>query len=153
MEVYSHYDVSLARNCDPTGDPISMDYIFTCKLHPENHPGGALICACAKTGNGTTNLQKRMDTYLKKLGFEHEKKRDETTIPYSPEAHRALIALCCAKSSCPINSVLDDDYQREVQMLRPGTKLPSANTVQRDLINIYTHMSIYVMNYFLVRLI
>jgi len=81
------YDVSLARNCDPTGDPISMDYVFTCKLHPENHPGGALIRARAKTGDGTTNLQKGMDTCLKKLGFEREKKRDETTIPYSPDTN------------------------------------------------------------------
>ena len=130
-----------------------MDYVFTCKNHPENHLGGPLIRTRAKTGDGTTNLQKGVDICLKKLGVVCEKKHDETTIPYSPEAHRALIAVRCAKSSCPINSVLDEDYQREVQMLRPGTKLPSPHTVQRDLINIYTHMSIFVLNYFLVHFI
>jgi len=87
---------------------------------------------------------------LSKLGIEREKKSDETTIPYSPDAHRALIAICCARSSCPINSVIDEDYQREVQMLRLGTKLPLPQTVQCDLIHIYTHMSIFVINYFMV---
>jgi hypothetical protein len=39
---------------------------------------------------------------------------------------------------------------REVEMLRPGTKMPHVTTVQQDLIHIYEHASIWVMNYFLV---
>jgi hypothetical protein len=71
-------------------------------------------------------------------------------VPYTPETHRALIALRCAKHSRPINSILDDDYRTEVEMLRPGTVLPHSTTVQRDLVDIYIHMSTFVMNYFMV---
>ena len=71
---------------------------------------------------------------------------------YSPETHRALIALRYAKHSRPINSILDDDYRTEVEILCPGTTLPHSTTVQRDLINIYIHMSTFVMNYFMVKL-
>ncbi|KAF8799387.1 hypothetical protein BYT27DRAFT_7217763 [Phlegmacium glaucopus] len=71
------------------------------------------------------------------------------TIPYSEPAHRALIALRCAKNARPINSVLDDDYKLEVEMLQPGTKIPHPMTVQRDLLYIYEQASIAVKNYFL----
>ncbi|KAF8960345.1 hypothetical protein BDZ97DRAFT_1604568, partial [Flammula alnicola] len=71
-------------------------------------------------------------------------------ISYSEAAHCALIALRCAKNARPINSVLDEDYKLEVEMLRPGTKLPSPMTVQRDLLYIYEQASIAVKNYFLV---
>jgi len=76
-----------------------------------------------------------------------------TSIPYTPETHRALIALRCAKHSRPINSILDDDYRTEVEMLRPGTALPHPTTIQRDLISIYIHMSTFILNYFMVKLI
>ena len=49
-----------------------------------------------------------------------------------------------------MNEILDDDYRTEVDMLRPGTVVPHPATIQRDLINIYIHMSTFVMNYFLV---
>jgi hypothetical protein len=39
--------------------------------------------------------------------------------PYSAAAHRTLIAMWCAKNHGPFNSVLDEDYQAEVEMLRP----------------------------------
>jgi len=38
-------------------------------------------------------------------------------------------------------------------MLCPGTVVPHPTTIQQDLINIYVHMSTFVMNYFLVGLI
>ena len=68
--------------------------------------------------------------------------------PYSEAAHRALIGLRCAKSHRPFNSVLDDDYQTEVQMLRPGTKIPHPMTVSRDVNAMYFEMSKHVRNYF-----
>jgi hypothetical protein len=49
-----------------------------------------------------------------------------------------------------MNEILDDDYQTEVEMLRPGTVVPHPTTIQRDLVNIYEHMSDFVRNYFLV---
>jgi hypothetical protein len=75
------------------------------------------------------------------------------TVPYSAAGHRALIALRAAKSGRPFNSVLDEDYQDEVRMLRPGTVLPSPITVSRDINSIYLEMSCFVRNYFLVRLL
>jgi hypothetical protein len=86
---------------------------------------------------------------LRKQGCEHVKPV-QTAIPYSEAAHHALIALRCAKNARPINSVLDDDYKHEVEMLRPGTKIPHPMTVQRDLLYIYVQAAIAVKNYFLV---
>ncbi|PPQ94387.1 hypothetical protein CVT25_002715 [Psilocybe cyanescens] len=45
--------------------------------------------------------------------------------------------------------VMDKYYQQEVDMLCPGTKLPSSNTVQKDLLEIYTQVSVYICNYFM----
>jgi len=90
-----------------------------------------------------------MDICLKKQGKTTEK-AVAPVIPYSEAAHRALIALHCAKNGRPFNSVLDEDYHQEVQMLRPGTKIPHPITVQRDLLSIYAQASIAVMNYFMV---
>jgi len=70
-------------------------------------------------------------------------------ISYSEAAHCALIVLRCAKNAHPINSVLDEDYRLEVEMLRPGTKLPHPMTIQWDLLCIYDHTSIAIKDYFL----
>ncbi|EIN06123.1 hypothetical protein PUNSTDRAFT_34754, partial [Punctularia strigosozonata HHB-11173 SS5] len=56
---------------------------------------------------------------------------------YNPLRHRALIALRCSASHRSFNSVLDADYRAEVEMLRPGTTLPSPLTVSRDAKAIY----------------
>jgi hypothetical protein len=61
---------------------------------------------------------------------------DTTTVkstgqPYSAAAHHTLIAMWCAKNH--FNSVLDEDYQAEVEMLCPGTILPGPQTVSRDI--------------------
>jgi len=112
---------------------------------------GPIIRARKKGGaDGTSNLQKSADGCLRKRGIERQKNTSTDAIPYSESGHCVLIAIRCAKQSQPINSVLDEDYLQEVEMLRPGTKMPHATTVQRDLIHIYEHASIWVMNYFLV---
>ncbi len=76
-----------------------------------------------------------------------------TSVPainYTPAAHRTLIVLRCAKSHRPFNSVADEDYQAEVQMLQPGTILPHPSTVSHDIKAIYLTMSILVRQYFMV---
>ena len=147
--VYSHYDVSLVRCLDEaTQSLLSMSFKFTCKTHPENHLGPQFRQR-TRTGQGTSNLQKDVDQCLKKQGLDSRPKSD-SAIPYSEANHRALIALRCAKSARPINMVMDEDYLAEVEMLRPGTVVPSPNTVQRDLTHIYTMASVFVMNYFMV---
>jgi len=145
--VYDHYTVTLHWKYDTEGEPESLSYIFTCKTHPEHHIT-TRSCLRSKTGDGTTNLQKDVDGCLLKQGIEH--KKAGSTIPYSPAAHCALIALRCAKSGRPINFVADKDYIREVQMLHPGTIPPHPSTVQCDLLAIYEQTSIVVKNYFAV---
>jgi len=86
---------------------------------------------------------------LLKQGKEVQKP-GSSAILYSPAAHRALIALCCAKSGRPINFVTDEDYIQEVQMLRPNTIFPHPSTVQQDLLEIYNQASIAVKTYFAV---
>jgi len=151
-KVYDHYGVTLKRNVDElTGEPESMDFVFTCKSHPEFHPGPR-VRGRSKTGDGTTNLRTDVDVCLKKQGIEAPKASSSyvKVPPYSEKVHCALIATRCAKHARPINTVLDDDYLAEVEMLRPGTKVPHLSTVQRDLMNIYECTSTYVCNYFAV---
>ena len=125
-----------------------MSFKFTCKTHPENQVGPQ-FCRCTRTGQGTSNLQKDVDQCLKKQGLDSHPKSD-SAIPYSEANHCALIALHCAKSAHPINMVTDEDYLAEIEMLCPGTVVPSPNTVQWDLTHIYTMASVFVMNYFMV---
>ena len=72
---------------------------------------------------------------------------------HTVKKYHAFTALCWAKHARPMNEILDDDYRAEVDMLCPGTVVPHPTTILWDLINIYVHMSTFVMNYFLVGVI
>jgi hypothetical protein len=149
--VYSHYNVTLRRDVDDDNEesPLAMFFVFTCKTDPAQHKPH--FRPREKTSEGTANL---------KLGAEKCNERnglvgaalvldDRSTAPaYSVAAHRALIALRCAKNHRPFNSILDEDYQMEVQMLRPGTILPHPITVSRDIRTIYVEMAKKVRDYF-----
>jgi hypothetical protein len=142
--VYDHYDVSLIRECAEDGSPSHIDFIFTCKMYPTTH---SHTRARSKTSGGTSNLQLGVAQCNKRHGISGTQV-SQSGPPYSEAAHRALIALRCAKHHRPFNSVLDDDYQTEVQMLRPGTKIPHPMTVSRDVNAMYFEMSKHVRNYF-----
>lgn len=76
---------------------------------------------------------------------------DAVTAPvYSPAAHRVLLALRCAKSLRPFNSIADVEYQLEVAMLRPNTIIPNPITISRDIKQIYIELSHHVKDYFAV---
>jgi hypothetical protein len=138
--------------CDPfSGEPQKIEFVFTCKTHPKNHQQ-PLCCDWSKTGDGTTKFLKDVKACEEKQGV-YQSQPASASIPYTPETHRALIVLHCAKYSRPINFILDDDYQAEVEMLHPGTVLPHQTTSQHDLVNIYLGMSTFVMNYFAVNFI
>lgn len=104
-----------------------------------------------KTSDGTTKFLKDVRKCEEKQGISQPPAT--SSIPYSADNHRALIALRCAKHARPINEILDDNYRAEVDMLRPGTVVPHPTTIQRDLISIYIHMSTFVMSYFAVGLL
>jgi hypothetical protein len=123
--------------------------VFTCKTHPADHKPH--FRPRNKTGEGTSNLQSAITQCFERWGGNRPgdaKVAQAAVIPYTEAAHRALIALRCAKNHRPFNSVLDEDYQAEVNMLRPGTKLPHPTTVSRDIQAIYLDMSMHVRNYF-----
>lgn len=69
-------------------------------------------------------------------------------LSYSHSGHRALIAARCASSRRPFNSVTDPYYIQEVEMLRPGTKLPTPRTVSRDVNTMYKFGAEVVRDYF-----
>ncbi|KAF9046160.1 hypothetical protein BJ165DRAFT_1583618, partial [Panaeolus papilionaceus] len=141
--VYDHYSITIRRN-EQNG---SIDFIFTCATHPENHPS-LIIRPRKNTSHGTSNLRKQAVVCDKKQGKETSKKISTAPIKYSEGAHRVLIALRCAKYGRPFNMVSDEEYLLEVQMLRPETKVPLPITVQRDLIHIYEHASTHIRSYF-----
>ncbi|KAF8239995.1 hypothetical protein L208DRAFT_1235428 [Tricholoma matsutake] len=102
------------------------------------------------SGHGTKNLQDGVKPCDKRLGVVSGDAPQRTGAPYSPAGHHTMIAMCCAKNHRPFNSVLDEDYQAEVEMLQPGTILPSPQTVSCDIKVIYAEMSKNVRNYFMV---
>ncbi|KAG1852674.1 hypothetical protein F4604DRAFT_1515386, partial [Suillus subluteus] len=67
---------------------------------------------------------------------------------YTPQAHRALIAMRCAVNKRPFHSVADQLYIEEVKLLRPDVKAPSPRTVSRDINTIYCEASKNVKIYF-----
>jgi hypothetical protein len=143
-EVYDHYDVSLNCESAEDGSPHHIDFIFTCKLYPTTH---SHTCACSKTSGRTSNLQLGVSQRNKHHGISGTQVL-QSGLPYSEAAYHALIALHCAKHHRLFNSVLDDDYQTEVQMLQPGTKIPHPVTVSWDVNAMYFKMSKHVWNYF-----
>ncbi|EGN92942.1 hypothetical protein SERLA73DRAFT_28424, partial [Serpula lacrymans var. lacrymans S7.3] len=56
-------------------------------------------------------------------------------------AYCAIIAMWCAVSRRPFNSVMDPHYLAEVELLRPGTILPSPCIVSHDIQAIYAIIS------------
>jgi hypothetical protein len=71
-----------------------------------------------------------------------------TELQYSEAAHRAVIALRCATSHRPFNVVNDKYYKVEVELLRPGTKIPAPRTVSEDINHLYLELSKTVQDYF-----
>ncbi|EJC97721.1 uncharacterized protein FOMMEDRAFT_69689, partial [Fomitiporia mediterranea MF3/22] len=72
----------------------------------------------------------------------------DTVLPYSKAMHWTLIVLRCARYNQPFNFVKDRFYALEVNMLCPGTSLPSPDTVSNDIKSLYQGLSIQVCNYF-----
>jgi hypothetical protein len=147
--VYDHFDITLHCEMDVMGRPKMLSFVFSCKVDPAHHP--ANIHARMSTGHGTKNIQDGVKACDKHVGTVTDTTTVESTgWPYSAAAHRTLIAMRCAKNHRPFNSVLDEDYQAEVEMLHPGTILPGPQTVSCDIKSIYAEMSKNVWNYFMV---
>jgi hypothetical protein len=128
-----------------------MVFVFTCKSDPTQHKPHHR--PCKKTSEGTANLKLGAEKCDEQNGvvavaMEPDGNGVASALTYSVAAHRTLISLHCAKNQWPFNSILDDDYQMEVQMLRPGTVLPHLATVSHDIHTIYIKMAKRFCDYF-----
>ncbi|KAF8593292.1 hypothetical protein BDV93DRAFT_461514, partial [Ceratobasidium sp. AG-I] len=105
-----------------------------------------------KTGNGTQNLLSSAKTCDSRWGVPTEASSlNNYFSTYSVAKHRTLIAIRCAQSKRSFNSIADDLYRQEVELLRPGTSLPSPQTVSRDMQVIYSTAAAGVKEYFQVQ--
>jgi hypothetical protein len=151
---YDHYNVEVERHVDSHGQPHQIFYKFICRFDPLTH--GKHLRARMATGHGTQNLKRGADTCNKRRGVTDgssshagaQQTLSRTVSTYTPSRHRALIAMRCAASKRPFQSVEDAYYLEEVEMLRPGTVVPSRSTVSRDINAIFRQGSVHVKDYF-----
>ncbi|KAJ6619309.1 hypothetical protein B0H10DRAFT_1793890 [Mycena sp. CBHHK59/15] len=105
---------------------------------------------------GTSNLTKGIKQCEAKRGVSGDSNKNaqqdlhRSVSSYTPARHRALIALRCTSSHRPFNSILDPFYLEEIRLLRPGTKVPSPQTVSRDVRLLYKEGAKAVKEYFAV---
>ncbi|KAL1739613.1 hypothetical protein HDZ31DRAFT_1593, partial [Schizophyllum fasciatum] len=98
-----------------------------------------------KTKDGTNQLLRTAKDCDKQRGVVVA--RPLSSISYSYIAHRTLIALRCVMNHRPFESVRDPFYAQEIEMLRPGTKLPSPKTVSRDVKRLYEGLAVHFQSY------
>ncbi|KAG2361168.1 hypothetical protein BDR07DRAFT_1193032, partial [Suillus spraguei] len=111
-----------------------------------------------QNGQETKNLQRGATECEKRRGIEAgslnavgaQQTIENSVSSYTQAAHRALIALHCAVSKRPFNSVTDPHYIAEVRLLHPGVIIPNPRTVACDVSVIYLEGSKHVKVYFLV---
>ncbi|KAF9792012.1 hypothetical protein BJ322DRAFT_980034, partial [Thelephora terrestris] len=103
------------------------------------------------TSQGTSNLERSRRKCMQQRGANENPIPDVPQPPpltYSQPKHHALIAARCASSKRSFNSVADPYYIQEVEMLCPGTKIPSPATVSRDINMMYKFGAEVVHKYF-----
>jgi hypothetical protein len=152
--VYNHYQISLERQYSGIRQdkPGTLTFVFTCRHDPATHKPhrrkrmqssqgtgnlgkGEKDCNARRGVNGDTNKNAQQDLF-------------GSVSRYTPARHRALIALRCASSHRPFNSVADPYYLEEVELLRAGTKVPAPITVSRDVQILYREGAKKVKEYF-----
>jgi hypothetical protein len=144
--VYEHYDVSVER--DNSSQQIT--YVFKCKYSEETHETHRRLWT--KTGNGTTDMQKSVTECDATHGVTATSLTSSMGT-YTPGTHHVIIAMKSATSNRPFNAVRDKYYRMEVEMLRPGTKIPHVTTVSLDIKLLYVELSKTVCDYFKVSVV
>ncbi|KAJ7772032.1 hypothetical protein DFH07DRAFT_879090, partial [Mycena maculata] len=152
--VYDHYSISLERAFSgPQQDqPGVLTFIFTCRHDPLTHT--VQRRKRMQSSQGTGNLGKTNLKCDKRRGVEGDTNKGaqqdlhRSISNYTPARHRALIALRCASSHRPFHAIRDPFYLEEIELLRPGTSVPSPATVSRDVQTLYLEGSQMVKDYF-----
>jgi hypothetical protein len=139
--------VSLIRVYQPDGKtPRLLRFQFSCRYGDIKH---VKIRNRMKTSDGTNRLLRTAIKCDEDHGVISSSSSSNIvkSFTYSPTAHRTMIALRATSNHRPMNSVTDAWYHQEVQMLRPGTPIPSPATVSNDIKNLYKHGSQFVAKY------
>ena len=143
---YCHCNIHLERQYNAQGVPSRLLFQFVCKhnrpLHLPQYQDQS------KTGNRTQNLLSSAKTCDSCWGAPTEASSlNNYFSSYSVAKHCTLIAIQCAQYKRSFNSVADDLYRQEVELLRPGTSLPLPKTVSRDVQVIYASAATGVKEY------
>ncbi|CAE6455658.1 unnamed protein product, partial [Rhizoctonia solani] len=148
---YGHYEVSLEQRFDHDGNFIKLVFVFHCKhKEPKHDP---VMRDRLRTGDGTRNLLSTARACDNRRGVPSGV--DPTgrvsiigsDLEFSEALHVALLAIECARDHRPFSSVTSDLRQAEVQLLRPGTQLPTAATISNYVRRIYIGASVDVAEY------
>ena len=145
--VYDHYNTSLERHLDALGHPMRLVVRFECKYREPSH--SPLLRDRLRTGDGTQNLLVSARACEQRRGVttDHSPSNPTNGLEYSPAAHRAILAIRCARDRRSFDSVVDDLHRQEVELLHPGTRLPCSVTVSNDVRHIYEDASDAVARY------
>lgn len=135
---------------------MKLSHVFTCKVDPINHT--AHTRDRLKSATGTKNLDRGVTACNKRRSVKEDgsatigsqQSLHQAVSKYTPHRHRAIIAMRCARSNRPFEFVNDEFYAHEVELLRPGTKIPDPRTVSRDVNKLYNELSKNVKTYFAV---
>jgi hypothetical protein len=144
--VYDHYKVELHRVVATR----MLYHRFVCKYGDRYHT--PIDQPRMKTSNGTTNLGRSAHNCDVRRGVvDAQSIKDSPEVgPYSEACHCTVIALRCASSSRAAQLVTDKWYRKEVELLRPGTSIPSEHTVSRDLKLLHRELATEGQAYFMV---
>jgi hypothetical protein len=151
---YDHYKISLKRHLKADGSPDYLEFEFECRSDPVNHKPHHR--KRMQTAQGTKNLNRGVKECIQRRGISTQgpdatgaqQTLSNSVSKYTPQAHRALIAMRCAVNKRPFNFVADPLYIEEVKLLRPDVIVPSPRTVSRDINEIYIEGSKNVKEYF-----
>ena len=126
---------------------------FDCKDHPSSHS-----TVLRRRGDGSTsNIGKseiRCQTRQQNLAGDLSSDVSDASAPpsivtaYSSQMHRVLLSLMSAVDHRSYGSQITKLREMEVNLLRPGTTLPSASTLSRDTLLLHTAMAQSVAQYF-----
>lgn len=67
---------------------------------------------------------------------------------YDPYVHYTLLALRCAHDHRPAASVADSLYKQEVELLRPGTKIPHPTSISKYIKQLHATVALNIQEYF-----
>ncbi|KAG8688792.1 hypothetical protein FRC11_004751 [Ceratobasidium sp. 423] len=154
---YGHYVVHLKQWFDHEGNFIKLVFVFYCKHNELKHD--PIMHDRLQTGDSTHNLLSTARACNDRHGVSAVAESSAgvsllgSDVEFSEVLHIALLAIECTRDHHPFSSVTSDLRQAEVQLLHPGTQLPTAATISNYICHIYARASVDVAKYLQLRAI